>query len=114
MLVLMSRPLALSLSRARALKGELCPLSQQASILIPAGGCPCRAVPCRAVFWSESDRLLAPFSAAGAAGSDVTTAEAQPGGQWERRKRRPPGAESVLHRCTGEEEKGEGERRRGV
>lgn len=36
------------------------------------------SVPCRAeLFWSESDRLPCPFSAAGAAGSDVTAAETQ-------------------------------------
>lgn len=38
------------------------------------------SVPCRAeLFWSGSDRLLGPFSAAGAAGPDVTTAVAQRG-----------------------------------
>lgn len=38
------------------------------------------SVPRRAeLFWSESDRLLGPFSAAGAAGPDVTAAKAHRG-----------------------------------
>lgn len=51
-----------------------------------------RAVPCRVeLFWSGSDRLLGPFSAAGAAGPDVTTAAADQepiGGQEEEAPRR--------------------------
>ncbi|TNN89266.1 hypothetical protein EYF80_000554 [Liparis tanakae] len=75
-----------------------------------------RAVPSRAeLFWSESDRLRGPCSAAGAAGCDVTAAEAH-GGPMGAQEEEAPRAESILHRCTSEEEKGEEEEeeRRGV
>lgn len=45
-------------------------LSAPASI--PRGDVPSRAE----LFWRDSDRLLRPFSSAGAAGADVTAAEA--------------------------------------
>lgn len=55
--------------------GGLRPQSVPASI--PRGDVPCRAVLSRAeLFWRDSDRLLRPFSSAGAAGADVTAAEA--------------------------------------
>lgn len=69
------------------------------------------SVPCRAeLFWSESDRLLGPFSAAGAAGPDVTAAVAERG-PIRAQEEEAPGAESILHRCISEEKKGEEERR---
>lgn len=56
------------------------------SLTVPSSLYPCSlfpgmmSVPCRAeLFWSESDRLLGPFSAAGAARPDVTAAEAHRG-----------------------------------
>lgn len=50
-------------------------------------------------------RLLGPFSAAGAAGHDVTAPEAhrEPMGA---REGEAPEAESILDRCAGEDEKG--------
>lgn len=85
--------------------------SRQASILCCVSIPGVMSVPCRAeLFWSESDRLLGPFSAAGAAGADVTAAEAR-GGPMGAQEEEAPGAESILHRCTGEEEKAEEERR---
>lgn len=63
------------------------------------------SVPCRAeLFWSESDRLPCPFSAAGAAGSDVTAAETQRGPMGAEEEEAPP---SILHRCTREKEEEE-------
>lgn len=58
------------------------------------------------LFWSGSDRLLGPFSAAGAAGPDVTAAEAdrEP---IEEQEEEAPEAESILNRCTRKKEKGE-------
>lgn len=63
---------------ARVLVGapslQLRHLRLSAPVSIP--GDAVRVVPCRAeLFWRESDRLPCPFSAAGAAGSDVTAAE---------------------------------------
>lgn len=86
-------------------------LSRQASIpaisLFPRW-CPCWAE----LFWSGSDRLLGPFSAAGAAGPDVTAAEFHRGPIGAQEE--PPWAESIFHRCTSEEKKGEEERRHGI
>lgn len=64
-----------------------------------------RAVPCRAVFWSESDRLPCPFSAAGVAGPDVTAAETEWGPMGAEEEEPPP--PRFLHRCTREEEEEE-------
>lgn len=50
------------------------------------------SVPCRAeLFWSESDRLLGPFSAAGAVGPDVTAAEARRGPMGVQEEEAPEG-----------------------
>lgn len=88
-------------------------------------------VPCRAVsslaelFWRDSVRLLRPFSSAGAAGADVTAAEAHQEANRSAGCVHPPSppslphtirrAESVLYvyRCAAEEEEGEDERMRG-
>lgn len=49
------------------------------------------SVPCRAeLFWSDSDRLHGPFSSAGAAGADVTAAEAHRGANRSAGRRGPP------------------------
>lgn len=64
-------------------------LKLSAPVSIP--GDAVRAVPCRAeLFWSESDRLPCPFSAAGAAGSDVTAAETQWGPMGAEEEEAPP------------------------
>lgn len=67
------------------------------------------SVPCRAeLFWSESDRLLGPFSAAGAAGPDVTAAEAhrEPMRAQEEEAPRERKASSIGVRARRREERG--------
>ena len=67
------------------------------------------SVPRRAeLFWSESDRLLGPFSAAGAAGPDVTAAEAhrEPMGAQEEEAPRERKASSIGVRARRREERG--------
>lgn len=54
------------------------------------------SVPCRAeLFWSGSHRLLGPFSAAGAAGPDVTALEAQWGPMGVQEEEAPAGGKHL-------------------
>lgn len=83
--------------------------SRQASIPVRSLFPGMMSVPCRAeLFWSESDRLLGPFSAAGAAGPDVTAAEAhrEPMRAQEEEAPRERKASSIGVRARRREERG--------
>lgn len=85
-----------------------CPVKPLSLFLFPG----MMSVPCRAeLFWSESDRLLGPFSAAGAAGPDVTAAEAQQGPIGAQEEEAPRGRKAS---SIGVQARRRKERRRGV